>query len=814
MIKYDFNREWTYYKEGSDSKKKVNLPHDAMIYERRNRENPSGGACAYFDGGKYIYEKQFHMEEEWRDKVLILECEGVYHNATVILNGNKIGKRAYGYSNFYTELTPYLKADNMLEIIADNEKTPNSRWYSGSGIYRGVNLYVSEKNYIKPNGVKIDTLTESKISVKTDFVGMGNINVKIYDKDSLVAEGKGQDVEIVIPNVKLWDEDAPYLYRCCVELTNDGIVNDSQETKFGIRTIKWSGKGLFINGKNTLLRGTCIHHDNGVIGACNFRDAEYRRVRILKEAGFNAIRSSHNPISKEMLEACDEIGMYVMDELYDYWLIHKNPYDHADNDFLNDWKKDCEAMIDKDYNHPSVLMYSIGNEISELGTEKGQSLCKEMAEYVKAKDSKRAVTCGINLLLATMAAKGSGIYGEKKDGKENKNGSMSMDSMPTSTFYNILMNKMGGIIDKMAAKPSADKVCDILAPLLDISGYNYATSRYDKEQKQNSDRCIVGSERLPKTLYDNWQYVKKNDNLIGDFMWTGWDYIGETGIGTIRYMSKQTRKNAIPGLPILAGCGVIDICGNMRPEVGWNKLIWGLQDTPVLAVEPMKYTNCKRAASMWRNTDAVASWSWDGCEGNKSDVIVYTTAEYAELFCNGRKVGRSKVNKMKATFKRVTYEPGELIAKCYDRQGREIGTAKLISATGKSNLKLTAEKNTLNSNGQDLCYVQVDLVGDNGITKVNSDQVLTVEVKGAGVLQGFGSATPCTNHNYYNGKFETFYGKAIAVIRAGYEPGEIELVVRGEGLEEKQVKINVNNWGRFFCHEECPIGSVGGMVLL
>lgn len=313
MIKYDFNREWTYYKEGSDSKKKVNLPHDAMIYERRNRENPSGGACAYFDGGKYIYEKQFHMEEEWRDKVLILECEGVYHNATVILNGNKIGKRAYGYSNFYTELTPYLKADNMLEIIADNEKTPNSRWYSGSGIYRGVNLYVSEKNYIKPNGVKIDTLTESKISVKTDFVGMGNINVKIYDKDSLVAEGKGQDVEIVIPNVKLWDEDAPYLYRCCVELTNDGIVNDSQETKFGIRTIKWSGKGLFINGKNTLIRGTCIHHDNGVIGACNFRDAEYRRVRILKEAGFNAIRSSHNPISKEMLEACDEIGMYVMD---------------------------------------------------------------------------------------------------------------------------------------------------------------------------------------------------------------------------------------------------------------------------------------------------------------------------------------------------------------------------------------------------------------------------------------------------------------------------------------------------------------------
>lgn len=289
---------------------------------------------------------------------------------------------------------------------------------------------------------------------------------------------------------------------------------------------------------------------------------------------------------------------------------------------------------------------------------------------------------------------------------------MSMDSMPTSTFYNILMNKMGGIIDKMAAKPSADKVCDILAPLLDISGYNYATSRYDKEQKQNSDRCIVGSETLPKTLYDNWQYVKKNDNLIGDFMWTGWDYIGETGIGTIRYMSKQTRKNAIPGLPILAGCGVIDICGNMRPEVGWNKLIWGLQDTPVLAVEPMKYTNCKRAASMWRNTDAVASWSWDGCEGNKSDVIVYTTAEYAELFCNGRKVGRSKVNKMKATFKRVTYEPGELIAKCYDRQGREIGTAKLISATGKSNLKLTAEKNTLNSNGQDLCYVQVDLVGD------------------------------------------------------------------------------------------------------
>ncbi len=794
MKKVDFNKGWLLQKDGSAEVAEVNLPHDAMLSEERTKEATTGGAGAYFHGGKYYYRKNLRLPQEWQGHTLILSCEGVYHNAQVIVNHQMITEWPYGYSGFYVNLTEYLSLteENVIEIIADNEKTPNSRWYSGSGIYREVKLLIAGKSYIKPEGVRVTTVGKDRIRVTSAVAGEGDVCVEIMDGTRIVASGTGEEVELTIKDASLWSEDNPHLYLCRVRLKSNDQVIDEETVRFGMRMLSWSGKGFFVNGKKTLLRGSCIHHDNGVLGACDFKDAEYRRVRIMKEAGFNAIRSSHNPISSVMLDACDELGIYVMDETYDYWLVHKNQYDHAKDTFQKWWKKDTDSMIGKDYNHPSVVMYSIGNEVSELGTTEGQALCREIADYVRQADQTRGVTCGINLMLASMAAKGGGIYGDKKNGKENKNGSMSMDSMPTSTFYNVLMNKMGGIIDKMASRPAADKVCDQIVPSLDIPGYNYATSRYEKEYRNHPERCIVGSETLPKSLYQNWEFVKKFPNLIGDFMWTGWDYLGETGLGTIRYVDKKTGENAYSGLAILAGCGVIDICGTMRPETGWNKIIWGLQTKPVLAADPIMYSNHKKGASMWRNTDAVESWSWEGYEGSRTFVTVYAKEHRVDLYCNDRKIGSKKIKECKAVFKKVPYTPGKLIAITYDEKGKEVEKAELISATGKTSIELGCDRQTLQCNGQDLCFIEVKLVGENNMIKSSVDQYLTVCVEGAGILQGFGSAVPNTSDSFISGRYPTYYGRALIVVRAGYEPGEIKVTVRGEGLEDKEVHISVS----------------------
>lgn len=522
----DFNRDWEFHSDKSAEVQIVNLPHDAMIMENRDKSNPSGGACAYFDGGKYSYKKKFNHDEE--NKNVIMYCEGIYQNSKILLNGEMIDERPYGYAAYYISLSEHLHSgENEIEIIADNADTPNTRYYSGAGIYRNISLFTAGESYILPDGVRISTTNNDSVHIKTEMHGTGSVHVLVYEDDVVVAEGDGNDVTLKIPNAKTWDEESPFLYSCKVELIESGKLLDSVMKRFGIRTLAWNGNGFFVNGKNTLLRGACVHHDNGILGACSFRDAEYRRAKILKEAGFNAIRSSHNPISSHLLEACDELGIYVMDETWDYWLVHKNPYDQANENFLKWWKQDVESMIQTDYNHPSVIMYSIGNEISELGTVKGQELCNEIANYVREFDETRPVTCGVNLLLAGMAKKGKGLYSDS----DNKNGSQSMDSMPTSAFYNVLMNKMGGLIDKMASSKAADSVCDSLSPILDIAGYNYATSRYQKESKTRPDKCFVGSETLPKTLYGNWKLVKSIPNLIGDFMWTGWDYLGETGLG-------------------------------------------------------------------------------------------------------------------------------------------------------------------------------------------------------------------------------------------------------------------------------------------
>ena len=796
MKKIDFNLGWTVERDGTGVRHAVSLPHDCMIYEKREKDSPTGGAGGYFLPGKYFYRKSFAAPEEWKDQQVLLECEAVYRNASVLLNGQELAFHAYGYTGFYVDLSSALlyDAENELTIIADNSEAPNSRWYSGSGIIRPVFLHVGPKCGILPDGIRVATLSENRISVDVECASEDegvSVQIEILDGDTVVAAEFGTNAEITVPDAKLWSDETPNLYCCRVSLVKDGAVIDRVETAFGIRTLSWGKNGLLVNGKETLLRGACIHHDNGILGAAAFADAEERRVRILKEAGFNALRSSHNPMSKSMLDACDRLGMYVMDESFDMWLIHKNPHDYAKEDFEKYWKEDVKAMIDKDYNHPSVILYSIGNEISDLGMEAGQQLCHKIADYVRSLDSTRATTLGINLMLAVMVAKGRGMYGngtgDEKDDKKTANAD-GLTSVPTSEFFNILMNKMGSIMEKAAARKAADEIVEKNCSALDMPGYNYAAARYKKEASLYPERAFVGSETLPPALYRNWQLVKEIPQLTGDFMWTGWDYLGEAGIGMVRYKNK---KNPDDSLLISAGSGVIDILGKKRPEVFWNRMIWGMEKGPVIACEPYTHADDKHGISMWRNTDAVESWSWEGCEGKASTVLVYADAAAAELFINGKSIGKKKIQEDKAVFKKVKYQPGTIKAVTYDASGSVIAESELSTAKGPTEIRLTPENTELRANGQDLAFINIDLTDPNGVTKSSADQKLKVTVEGAGTLQAFGSAAHAQKERYYKDTHTTYYGKALLIVRAGLEPGEITVTVEGAGLEKKECRLAV-----------------------
>ena len=788
MKKLDFNRDWTVQKEGSPEVRAVNLPDDAMIRECRRDDAPSGSAGAFFEGGKYTYTKTWNVTENAKDQNYILEFEGIYQNAEVYLNGEKLAYRPYGYSNFFVDLTNKLQSGvNEIKVIADNSEVPNSRWYSGSGIYRPVWLYEAGKEYIRPEGIRITTESENTVHAVVNAVcDDSEVMVRILDQNGTeITTVKGDDVYAVIPDAVNWSDENPYLYTCRVELVNGEDVMDSSEMKFGVRTLEFGEQGMLVNGKPVKLRGACVHHDNGILGACSFRDAEYRRIRILKEAGFNAIRSSHNPASKYMLEACDELGVYVMDELYDMWLVHKNRYDFGREKFNEWWKTDLKSMVDKDYSHPSVIMYSLGNEISELGREDGQAMAKEMTEYLHSLDSSRPATAGINLALAQMASMG----GKKKDDEQTIMTNDDTKNAPTSEFFNKLMNVLGEKMDKAASTKKADAAAEKLGKIFDVNGYNYATSRYEKDAV--TGKPFVGSETMPHKLYVNWQYVKKIPTLLGDFMWTGWDYLGEAGIGTIRYMDRKTKKDIDPGLLITSGAGVIDICGKKRPESYWNQMIWGLRTDPIIGVNPYTHADHFMSKRMWRKADTIESWSWQGCEGKKADVYVYSPSYMVELKLNGKSLGKKKTDQYTAVFKKAAYQKGTLEAYALDESGNVTGTFTLTSADEDMKISVQTEKTELVNDGQSLAYLDITLTDQNGVVISSKDRQLHVEVSGAGTLAALGSARPNMAEEFTNTKHQTYYGHLQAVVRSGYEAGTITVRVSGEGVDTEEITIEV-----------------------
>ena len=514
-----------------------------------------------------------------------------------------------------------------------------------------------------------------------------------------------------------------------------------------------------------LLKGGCLHHDNGILGAAEYDDAAYRKVAIMKQYGFNAIRSSHNPLSEAMLKACDELGMYVMDELWDMWYITKTEFDYS-RDFYANYQEDIRHFVKKDFSHPSVIMYSIGNEVGEPAEDKGVELAKELIGRLHELDNSRPVTAGINLMIIGLTRMGQNIFAQSN--------SAAGPSGVTSEEYNNMMVASSEGMMNAVLMPMVDEASSPVLDALDIAGYNYASKRYEIEGMAHPNRVIVGSETFPYALAENWTLAEKLPYLIGDFMWTAWDYIGEIGLGAWYYSDDP--NFATKSYPWkLNGGGAIDLIGNPTSEAFLAKAIWQKDNKPYLAVRPIHKEQLIK--SMWRGTNGIPSWSWQGCEGMPTVVEVFTSAPKAKLYINDKLIGEKEVNNYVASFD-VTYEPGTLKAVSIDANGKEYEQT-LTSATGNVSISIEPEKSSYKAG--ELAFVNINLVGENGIVESKADRKLKVSVEG-GELLGFGSQQLITEDCFTTGEYSTYYGQSQAVIRS-FTSGTVKIHVTGDGVK-------------------------------
>lgn len=752
----------------------VTLPHDAMLSEPRTELSAGGVNTGWYEGRDYRYTKAFTPDHTLAGQTAVLEFEGVYHNAEVWLNGEKLAFRPYGYTNFYVDLTRKLRAgeENTLEVIARNADQPNSRWYSGAGIYRPVTLWTAPKEHIPPNGLRVRTVSIDPVVVEVTVQtsGAGDVFVQICGGGQAVASGSTQSdgtavLQLDIPGGRLWSMDAPNLYTCRAI-----FGNDSAETAFGVRTLEWGVHGLQLNGERVILQGACIHHDNGVLGACCYEDAEWRKIRILKENGYNAIRSAHNPCSKFLLDACDHLGVLVMDEYIDHWYIHKTIHDYVEH-FPQWWKQDMKDMVEKDYNHPSVILYSTGNEVSETAQEKGIALTREMTEYLHALDATRPVTCGVNIFFNFLSSIGFGQYSDEKARKEAEKaekakaaGKQAREKAVGSKFFNDMAGLLGDEFMKRGATiPPCDwRTRDAFANM-DIAGYNYGVYRYRHDLKKYPARLILGSETFCNDAYKFRELAKLEPRLIGDFVWAGMDYLGEVGVGSWEYADYAPRFDGGLGW-VAAGSGRIDLTGRPLGEALYTRVALERDRGPFIAVCPVNHTGDKHSPSAWKMSNAIPSWSWRGCAGKRANVEVYARAHSVELLVNGRSVGKKELkNDCIAKF-RCTYEDGTVEAVSYDAAGKELGRCSLRTAAPETQLRAVSEENAV-APGR-LCHIRLQYTDESGILKPLERGILNVEVSG-GKLLGLGSACPYNEIGFCGAKTGTYYGEALAVMQAG-----------------------------------------------
>lgn len=783
---------------------KVSLPHDAMIMMQRGADADSGAHMGYFKGENICYSKEFVIPSEEREKVHYLYFDGVYMNPTFSINSVFVKKFRNGYTPCCMRIDKFIRYDepNVLKVSIRGSALPNSRWYSGQGIYRDAWILTSESLHIAPDGLFVTTLhCDSELAtleVKADIRNEGISGRECYALLT-VADGEGREAasrkarfyvdandrvtirqRITIEKPALWNVDSPSLYtvQCRLEDLASQQELDREEAVFGIRKIQLDSRnGLRINGRSVKLKGGCVHHDNGFLGAVSVADAEERRIRLHKSMGYNALRTAHNPPSTAFLNACDRQGILVMHEFTDMWAEGKTAFDYSEY-FPECYEADVEAVVRRDYNHPSIIMWSIGNEIPDTGTPIGAQWGRKLVETYKRLDQTRPVTNGINVMLSAASC----ISEILKQQKAQRGASGVNDLIGVT-------NMMDAITGSALMDPYVEESCD----MLDLIGYNYSNTRYEREHPLHPEWVFFGSETFSGALDTNWETVMRNPYVIGDFAWTSMDYLGEAGCG--RIACRETDPGAFTGAYpwIAAADGDFDLTGFRRPMSYWREIIWGGRNhQPYLAVHRMENYGKDLYVSRWNFTDAVHSWTWPGYEGKETAVEVYSDAEEVELFINGVSQGRKPVgNDFHRFYARwdVTYQPGEVAATAFIG-GLEVGRHVLKTA-GEPELWVSTDKKVLRAGSDDLSYIEIELRDQDGVMVMTSDRKATVELTGPITLVGCGSANPQTEERYNEPTHQFFEGRMLAIVKAAAECGSAEITVTSEGLTPAAISIQV-----------------------
>ncbi len=796
---------------------RVNLPHDGMIGTAVRPDAPARADSGYFVGGLTNYTKYIMIPKEWENECIGLSFDGAMMNVTIDVNGSKVGSQHYGYAPFYVDLTDHLTfgEENRITVNCNTSMHVNSRWYTGSGLYRGVALCHGPRLHLMQDGIFIHTkevsdgyaFLEALVEVENStlenrlaeiIVSIGKDgSEKIEYKTRRVIEikhGKSETARLDI-NLKdplLWDAEHPNLYKVKAEIRNLGVYRthlvaeetnekDEAETLFGVRMITSDPiRGLRINGKTVKLKGGCLHHDNGLLGAVSLYEAEARKLRKLKEAGFNAIRTAHNPPSAALIEACDRVGVYVFDEAFDAWGMAKRGGDYSQF-FASDWEKDLRAFVRRDRNHPAVIIWSIGNEIPERGgLGGGYTIASQLADAVRKLDGSRPVSNGI-------CSFWSGLDDELTRGQIQKQNTMDD-------------------IDELRW----EKMTEPFTNGLDIVGYNYMEDLYEHDHEIFPERVMLGTETFPKEMGFRWPYVEKLPYAIGDFTWTAWDYIGEAGIGKAAYveaddpMVKSGGWDLMPqdGSPFpwrLANDADFDITGNMRSQGAYRNVVFGSKKTYLFSMHPSTFGKTE-LMTLWGFPEYLSNWNYEGYENKPVRLVVFSRAEEAEVFVNGKSIGRKAVATERpmpnAVYFDTVYTPGMVEAVSY-RGGKVVSRDILQTAGEAAAIRLIAEKNEIHADGHDLLYVGIEIVDKDGDlltdARVELKALITQEAGGTDCasLAGFGSADPVTEDDYTDAETRTFRGRAMAIIRAGYSKGKVKLEISADGLPAVYEEFNL-----------------------
>jgi beta-galactosidase len=740
----------------------LDLPHDWSIEGKVSPKNPMGGAGGYFPAGIGWYRKTFKAPGEWKGKKISVYFEGVYMNAEVFINGRSLGVYPYGYSSFSYDISPYLdfNNENVIAVRVDNSQQVNSRWYSGSGIYRHVWMVATEAVHIAQWGVAITTpgvsSKKATVQIKTlvknetdlpksivlstwlkgaDAKNAGNDQIKVQ----LAANSEkevAQTITVVTP--RLWTPESPGLYNARVQVLQNKKVIDETETSFGIRSVKFTTEnGFQLNGKTVKLNGGCVHHDNGCLGAAAFDRAEERKIEQLKEAGFNAVRTSHNPPSEAFLNACDRLGLLVVDESFDCWKTGKNKYDYAQY-FNQWWKRDVDAMVLRDRNHPSIIMWSIGNEIVERGTPGAVETAKMLADAVKKIDNVRPVTSAI-----------------VDNGKEWS----TLDSL-------------------MAAH--------------DVAGYNYHLWSAAADHQRVPSRMIMQTESYPKDAFANWKLVKNNSYVIGDFVWTAMDYLGESGIGRWYYSGDMPGEHWEHDFFPWHGayCGDIDLIGWRKPISHYRSLLYNNSEKLYMAVREPEPEPIEIKTTWWSVWPTWESWTWPEYVGKATKVEIYSKYPSVRLYLNNKLIGEkptTEEQEHKAEFT-VPYAPGQLKAMGVVN-GKEIEATVLQTAGDAAKIKVTVDRKEIIADGQDLSYVTVEVTDKDGILQPNAANRLNFKIEGTGTIAGVANADLKDTDPYVGNAHKAWKGRALVVIRSTHDTGNIKLTVSSDELSAAILNI-------------------------